>query len=145
MSSSVLLSQDRQAKPGLGSIFSLGKVMQVTKALVAAMILLFSVTPAYAVSIGSIFNNSTSSVTSTSAVANTAGSSSNTNPLGAAIATLDTLGPGLKAVIAFIAFAVALISLLTLRNFGVVLQVAGVGIFGSVGLTVLGSIMGAVV
>ena len=65
-------------------------------------------------------------------------------PLGSALNTLGTLTPGVKALVGFISFVVALISLAALRNFGPVLYYIGVAIFATVGLVIAGAIMGAV-
>src|SRR5450830_1537359 len=62
-------------------------------------------------------------------------------PLASALATLALLGPGVKALMGFISFVVAFISLAGLRNFQPVLGYAGVTIFGAVGLVIGGSIM----
>ena len=53
-------------------------------------------------------------------------------PLGSALNTLGTLTPGVKALVGFISFVVALISLAALRNFGPVLYYIGVAIFATV-------------
>jgi hypothetical protein len=66
-------------------------------------------------------------------------------PLGSALNTLGTLTPGVKALVGFISFVVALISLAALRNFGPVLYYIGVAIFATVGLVIAGAIMGAVI
>lgn len=66
-------------------------------------------------------------------------------PLGSALNTLGTLTPGVKALVGFISFVVALISLAALRNFGPVLYYVGVAIFATVGLVIAGAIMGAVI
>lgn len=66
-------------------------------------------------------------------------------PLGSALTTLGTLTPGIKALVGFISFVVALISLAALRNFGPVLYYVGVAIFATVGLVIAGAIMGAVI
>ena len=50
-----------------------------------------------------------------------------------------------KALVGFISFVVALISLAALRNFGPVLYYIGVAIFATVGLVIAGAIMGAVI
>ena len=65
-------------------------------------------------------------------------------PLTAALTQLATLGPGVKALIGFIGFVVALVSLAGLRNFGPVLFYLGLAIFAAVGLVIAGAIMGAV-
>jgi hypothetical protein len=52
---------------------------------------------------------------------------------------------GVKALVGFISFVVALISLAALRNFGPVLYYIGVAIFATVGLVIAGAIMGAVI
>ncbi len=63
-------------------------------------------------------------------------------PLGTALAQLNTLGPGMRALVGFIAFVVAFISLAALKNFGPVLFYVGAMIFGAVGLTIGGAILG---
>jgi hypothetical protein len=68
-----------------------------------------------------------------------------TGPLTSALSTFADLGPGVKALVGFIGFVVALISLAGLRNFGPVLFYAGLAIFGAVGLVIAGAIMGAVI
>ena len=68
-----------------------------------------------------------------------------TGPLVGALTTLSTLTPGVKAIIGLVTFIVAFIALATLRNMGPVLMFVGVAIFGAVGLTVAGAIMGAVI
>lgn len=68
-----------------------------------------------------------------------------TGPLTSALTQLATLGPGIKALVGFIGFVVALISLTALRNFGPVLFYVGLAIFAAVGLVIAGAIMGAVV
>ena len=65
-------------------------------------------------------------------------------PLTAALTQIATLGPGIKALVGFVGFVVALISLAALRNFGPVLFYVGLAIFGSVGLVIAGAIMGLV-
>ncbi len=64
-------------------------------------------------------------------------------PLQTALTTLDGMTPGIKALIGFIAFTVALISLAALRNFSPVLFFIGVAIFAATGLVIAGAIMGA--
>ncbi|HRO57551.1 MAG TPA: hypothetical protein PK177_00025 [Burkholderiaceae bacterium] len=66
-------------------------------------------------------------------------------PLAGALAQLAALGPGVKALVGFVGFVVALITLAALRNFSPVLFFLGLAIFGAVGLTVAGAIMGAVI
>ena len=68
-----------------------------------------------------------------------------TGPLTSALTQLADLGPGIKALVGFIGFVVALISLSALRNFGPVLFYVGLAIFGAVGLVIAGAIMGAVI
>ena len=63
-------------------------------------------------------------------------------PLAAALAQLAALAPGVKALVGFV---VAFISLAALRNFGPVLFYLGMAIFGAVGLTIAGAILGAVI
>ena len=64
-------------------------------------------------------------------------------PMSAALAQIAALGPGIKALVGFVGFVVALISLAALRNFGPVLFYVGLAIFGAVGLVIAGAIMGA--
>lgn len=66
-------------------------------------------------------------------------------PMSAALTQIAELGPGIKALVGFIGFVVALISLSALRNFGPVLFYVGLAIFGAVGLVTAGAIMGAVI
>ncbi|WP_227470632.1 hypothetical protein [Massilia sp. YMA4] len=66
-------------------------------------------------------------------------------PLLSALTKLAELTPGLKALVGFIGFAVAFISLAALRNFSPVLYYIGMAIFGSVGLVMGGAILGAVI
>lgn len=68
-----------------------------------------------------------------------------TGPLVAALTQLAALGPSVKALVAFVGFVVAFISLAALRNFGPVLFYLGMAIFGAVGLVVAGAILGAVI
>jgi hypothetical protein len=68
-----------------------------------------------------------------------------TGPLVSALTQISALGPGIKALVGFVGFVVALISLAALRNFGPVLFYIGLAIFGAVGLVIAGAIMGAVV
>ena len=67
-----------------------------------------------------------------------------TGPLTSALTQMSALGPGIKALVGFVAFVVALISLAALRNFGPVLFFIGLTIFAAVGLVIAGAIMGAV-
>lgn len=67
-----------------------------------------------------------------------------TGPLTSALAQISALGPGIKALVGFVGFVVALISLSALRNFGPVLFYVGLAIFAAVGLVIAGAIMGAV-
>jgi hypothetical protein len=64
-------------------------------------------------------------------------------PMASALTQLATLAPGVKALVGFVGFVVALISLAALRNFAPVLFYLGLAIFGAVGLTIAGAIMGA--
>jgi hypothetical protein len=48
----------------------------------------------------------------------------------------------MRALVGFIAFVVAFISLAALKNFGPVLFYVGAMIFGAVGLTIGGAILG---
>jgi len=66
-------------------------------------------------------------------------------PLAAALGQLAALAPGVKALVGFVGFVVAFISLDALRNFGPVLFYLGMAIFGAVGLTIAGAILGAVI
>ena len=59
-----------------------------------------------------------------------------TGPLVSALTQLAALGPGVKALVAFVGFVVA---------FGPVLFYLGMAIFGAVGLTIAGAILGAVI
>lgn len=68
-----------------------------------------------------------------------------TGPMTSALAQIADLGPAIKALVGFIGFVVALISLSALRNFGPVLFYVGMAIFAAVGLVIAGAIMGAVV
>lgn len=68
-----------------------------------------------------------------------------TGPMVSALTQISSLGPGIKALVGFVGFVVALISLAALRNFGPVLFYIGLAIFGAVGLVIAGAIMGAVV
>ena len=65
-----------------------------------------------------------------------------TGPLTAALTQLSSLAPGVKALVGFVGFVVAFISLAALRNFGPVLFYLGMAIFGAVGLTIAGAILG---
>ena len=68
-----------------------------------------------------------------------------TGPMTSALTQISALGPGIKALVGFVGFVVALISLSALRNFGPVLFYVGLAIFAAVGLVIAGAIMGAVV
>lgn len=68
-----------------------------------------------------------------------------TGPMTSALTQIAALGPGIKALVGFVGFVVALISLAALRNFGPVLFYVGLAIFGAVGLVIAGAIMGAVI
>ena len=68
-----------------------------------------------------------------------------TGPMTSALTQIAELGPGIKALVGFVGFVVALISLSALRNFGPVLFYVGLAIFAAVGLVIAGAIMGAVV
>jgi hypothetical protein len=68
-----------------------------------------------------------------------------TGPLTSALTQLAGLAPGVKALVGFVGFVVAFISLAALRNFGPVLFYLGMAIFGAVGLTIAGAILGAVI
>jgi hypothetical protein len=67
-----------------------------------------------------------------------------TGPLTSALTQISALGPGIKALVGFVGFVVALISLSALRNFGPVLFYVGLAIFAAVGLVIAGAIMGAI-
>lgn len=67
-----------------------------------------------------------------------------TGSLTSALTQIAALGPGIKALVGFVGFVVALISLSALRNFGPVLFYVGLAIFAAVGLVIAGAIMGAV-
>ncbi len=67
-----------------------------------------------------------------------------TGPLTSALTQIAALGPGIKALVGFVGFVVALISLSAMRNFGPVLFYVGLAIFAAVGLVIAGAIMGAV-
>ena len=68
-----------------------------------------------------------------------------TGPMTSALTQIATLGPSIKALVGFVGFVVALISLAALRNFGPVLFYVGLAIFAAVGLVIAGAIMGAVI
>jgi len=68
-----------------------------------------------------------------------------TGPLSSALSQIADLGPGIKALVGFVGFVVALISLSALRNFGPVLFYVGLAIFAAVGLVIAGAIMGATI
>ena len=68
-----------------------------------------------------------------------------TGPLTSDLTQIAALGPGIKALVGFVGFVVALISLSALRNFGPVLFYVGLAIFAAVGLVIAGAIMGAVI
>ena len=68
-----------------------------------------------------------------------------TGPMTSALTQISALGPGIKALVGFVGFVVALISLSALRNFGPVLFYVGLAILAAVGLVIAGAIMGAVV
>ena len=54
-----------------------------------------------------------------------------TGPLTSALTAIASLGPGIKALVGFVGFVVALISLSALRNFGPVLFYVGLAIFAA--------------
>jgi hypothetical protein len=68
-----------------------------------------------------------------------------TGPMTSALTQIAALGPAIKALVGFVGFVVALISLSALRNFGPVLFYVGLAIFAAVGLVIAGAIMGAVI
>lgn len=66
-------------------------------------------------------------------------------PLATALTQLAALTPGMKALVGFLAFAVAFITLAALRNMGPIMLYIGVAIFGAVGLSIGGAILGATI
>lgn len=66
-------------------------------------------------------------------------------PLATALTQLSELTPGMKALVGFLAFAVAFVTLAALRNMGPIMLFIGVAIFGAVGLPIAGAILGATV
>jgi hypothetical protein len=66
-------------------------------------------------------------------------------PLLPALTQIAGLTPGFKAIVGLVGFLVAFIALAGMRNFGPVIFYLGMAVFGAVGLTVAGAIMGAVV
>lgn len=68
-----------------------------------------------------------------------------TGPLTSALSTIAAMTPSIKAIVGVVGFVVAFISLSALRNFGPVLFFMGLAIFGAVGLTIAGAILGAVI
>nr|MBL8455663.1 hypothetical protein [Zoogloeaceae bacterium] len=66
-------------------------------------------------------------------------------PLATALTQLAGLTPGMKALVGFLAFAVAFVSLAALRNMGPIMLYIGVAIFGAVGLSIGGAILGATI
>lgn len=68
-----------------------------------------------------------------------------TGPLSTALKQLASLSDGMKALIGFLAFAVAFVTLAALRNMGAIMMYIGVAIFGAVGLSIGGAILGATV
>lgn len=68
-----------------------------------------------------------------------------TGPLTTALTQLASLGPGIKALVGFVSFTVAFITLAALKNMGPVLFYVGAMIFGAVGLSIGGAILGAVI
>ncbi|WP_068637799.1 hypothetical protein [Thauera butanivorans] len=66
-------------------------------------------------------------------------------PLATALTQLSNLTPGMKALVGFLAFAVAFVSLAALRNMGPIMLYIGVAIFGAVGLAIGGAILGATI
>lgn len=66
-------------------------------------------------------------------------------PLATALTQLSELTPGMKALVGFLAFAVAFVSLAALRNMGPIMLYIGVAIFGAVGLAIGGAILGATI
>jgi hypothetical protein len=66
-------------------------------------------------------------------------------PLVGALTLLASLGPGIKALVGFIGFVVALVTLAALRNFGAVLFYVGLCVFAAVGLVIAGAIMGVTI
>lgn len=68
-----------------------------------------------------------------------------TGPLTAALTTIATLTPGIKAIVGVLGFVVAIVTLSALRNMGPVMFFVGLAIFGAVGLPIAGAIMGATI
>ncbi len=66
-------------------------------------------------------------------------------PLASALTQIDSLTPGIKALIGVIGFIVAFIALAAARNASPVLFYVMMLIFGAVGLPIGGAILGAVV
>jgi hypothetical protein len=85
------------------------------------------------------------------AIASTAHSVDMTNlpgiggPLASTFVILGNLGPGFKALVAFLGFIVAAITLIAMRSFSSLLFYIGLLIFLAVGLTVAGAMIGAMV
>ena len=100
------------------------KALGVTALFVAALLALFA---GYAVAID---------LTALAAVG---------GPLAEALTQLQDLGPGMRALVGFIAFVVAFITLAALRNMTPILFYVGVLIFGAVGLPIGGAILGATI
>ena len=71
--------------------------------------------------------------------------SGSTSVLKDAILKLQDLGPGVKAIVIFLGFIVALITLIALRNFGSVIFYVGMAVFAAVGLPIAAAIAGAVI
>jgi hypothetical protein len=68
-----------------------------------------------------------------------------TNPLSVALASVDNLTRGTKAIVIVIAFLGALIGASALKNAGAILQFVGVAIFAAIGLPVGLAIAGSVI
>lgn len=66
-------------------------------------------------------------------------------PLASALTQIDSLTPGIKALIGVIGFIVAFIALAAARNASPVLFYVMMLIFGAVGLPIGGAILGAVI
>ena len=58
---------------------------------------------------------------------------------------IDSITPGVKAIVAIVGFIVALVSLVALRSFSAVLFFLGLAVFGAGGLGMAQSLLGATV
>jgi len=66
-------------------------------------------------------------------------------PLASTFVILGGLTPGIKALVAFLGFIVVTFTLIAIKNFSAVIFYVGLLIFLSVGLTVAGAMMGAMI